>query len=99
MWCVKDLLERGKGEEDGSLAGTLHFFIVLFLLPFFLSSSFIVVQVSYFPTTVCALRTLKAELGCGMAPEQTTRAAELDSAWMVNGHFGVIQVAPPCSFA
>ena len=43
----------------------------------------------------CALRTLKAELGCGMAPDQTARAAA-DDQWQVNGKFGVIQVAPPC---
>jgi hypothetical protein len=54
-------------------------------------------QVSYFPTTLCALRTLKAELGCGMVPAQTARAAALDPAWMVNGRFGVIQVAPPAT--
>ena len=50
----------------------------------------------YFPTTLCALRTLKAELGCGMAPDQTARAAAADDQWQVNGKFGVIQVAPPC---
>jgi len=50
---------------------------------------------AYFPTTLCALRTLKAELGCGMRGEETARAAAQDASWMVNGRFGVIQVAPP----
>lgn len=51
--------------------------------------------VSYLPhVTVCALRTLKSELGCGMAKDATARAAAEDPAWMVSGRFGVIQVAP-----
>ena len=51
----------------------------------------------YFPTTLCALRTLKAELGCGMSNEQVERAAAADEKWQVNGKFGVIQVAPPAA--
>lgn len=47
--------------------------------------------VSYFPCPVCALRTLKAELGCGMDASETDRAAALDKDWMVNGRFGVVQ--------
>jgi Damage-control phosphatase ARMT1-like domain len=46
---------------------------------------------SYFPCPICALRTLKAEIGCGMIMEQTNRAAALDPNWMTNGRFGVIQ--------
>jgi len=45
---------------------------------------------AYFPCPVCALRTLKAEIGCGMAPEETERAAKADKNWMVNGRFGVV---------
>ena len=45
----------------------------------------------YFPVPVCALRTLKAEIGCGMDTTQTQRAAALDTHWMTNGRFGVIQ--------
>jgi Damage-control phosphatase ARMT1-like domain len=44
----------------------------------------------YFPCPVCALRTLKAEIGCGMEPDQVTRAKGLDDNWMVNGRFGVV---------
>ena len=44
----------------------------------------------YFPVPVCALRTLKAEIGCGMDMAQTQRAAALDTNWMTNGRFGVI---------
>lgn len=51
--------------------------------------------VSYFPAPVCALRTLKAELGCGMAPGRTAAAAAGDDQWMVNGRWGVIHFAPP----
>jgi hypothetical protein len=46
---------------------------------------------SYFPCPVCALRTLKAELGCGMDADQVERAKKLDDNWMVNGRFGVVQ--------
>lgn len=45
---------------------------------------------AYFPCPVCALRTLKAEIGCGMDPEQTGRAAKVDENWLVNGRFGVV---------
>lgn len=46
---------------------------------------------SYFPAPICALRTLKAELGCGMPPERTERAAREDKDWLVAGKYGVIQ--------
>lgn len=46
---------------------------------------------AYFPCPVCALRTLKAELGCGMDVDQIERAKRLDENWMVNGRFGVVQ--------
>lgn len=45
----------------------------------------------YFPSPVCALRTLKAELGCGMDPVQTQRAAREDDKWLVAGKYGVVQ--------
>ena len=51
---------------------------------------------AYFPCPVVALRTLKAELGCGMDAEQTKRAAQLDKDWMVNGRFGVVQFSKAC---
>jgi Damage-control phosphatase ARMT1-like domain len=44
----------------------------------------------YFPAPVCALRTLKAEIGCGMEASQVERAASLDANWMTNGRFGVV---------
>ena len=54
------------------------------------TASFQDVVGNYFPCPVCALRTLKAEIGCGMDPEQIERAKKLDDQWMVNGRFGVI---------
>mmetsp|Transcript_14082 Transcript_14082/g.44810 ORF Transcript_14082/g.44810 Transcript_14082/m.44810 type:complete len:248 (+) Transcript_14082:858-1601(+) len=45
----------------------------------------------YFPTAVVPLRTLKAELGCGMPKAETDRAAEEDDSWLVNGRYGVVQ--------
>lgn len=46
---------------------------------------------AYFPCPICALRTLKAELGCGMNAEQVEKAKALDDNWLVNGRFGVVQ--------
>ena len=37
----------------------------------------------------------KAELGCGMAPSATANARAADPQWMVNGKFGVVQLAFP----
>jgi Damage-control phosphatase ARMT1-like domain len=55
------------------------------------SSDFQQVVGCYFPCPVLALRTLKAELGCGMDEAQVERARQLDHNWLVNGRFGVIQ--------
>ena len=48
---------------------------------------------AYFPCPVCALRTLKAELGCGMDADQVEKAKALDDNWLVNGRFGVVHFA------
>ena len=44
----------------------------------------------YFPCPVCALRTLKAEVGCGMEKDKVQRAKTLDENWCTNGRFGVV---------
>eukprot|EP00535_Pseudo-nitzschia_heimii_P001389 CAMPEP_0197181938 /NCGR_PEP_ID=MMETSP1423-20130617/6062_1 /TAXON_ID=476441 /ORGANISM="Pseudo-nitzschia heimii, Strain UNC1101" /LENGTH=463 /DNA_ID=CAMNT_0042632285 /DNA_START=183 /DNA_END=1574 /DNA_ORIENTATION=- len=51
---------------------------------------------SYFPCPVCALRTLKAEIGCGMDADQIERARSLDDNWQTNGRFGVLQFGSGC---
>ena len=58
-----------------------------------LSAPFDEVVGHYFPSPVCALRTLKAEIGVGMDKVQVERAEKLDPSWMVNGRFGVVQFA------
>jgi len=51
----------------------------------------------YFPCPVCALRTLKAEIGCGMGVDQVEKARLLDpDDWMVNGRFGVVHYGTGC---
>ena len=45
---------------------------------------------AYFPCPVCALRTFKAEIGCGLDADQIERAKRLDDNWLVNGRFGVV---------
>lgn len=44
----------------------------------------------YFPCPVCALRTLKAEVGCGMEKDKVENAKSLDENWSTNGRFGVV---------
>jgi hypothetical protein len=44
----------------------------------------------YFPCPVCALRTLKAEVGCGMEKEKVENAKQTDENWCTSGRFGVV---------
>lgn len=48
---------------------------------------------SYWTQPVCALRTFKAEIGCGVSELDQQRALEADSKWMVSGKWGVVQLA------
>ncbi|KAJ8605800.1 hypothetical protein CTAYLR_000534 [Chrysophaeum taylorii] len=50
---------------------------------------------SYFPAPVVCLRTLKAELGCGMDPVKLKHAQTTDPNFFTNGKWGVIQFATP----
>jgi Uncharacterized conserved protein len=49
--------------------------------------------VSYFPAPLLALRTLKAEVTCGLAPEQVERLDNAHPDWLTSGEWGVIQFA------
>ncbi len=49
------------------------------------------IAAGYFPTTLVALRTLKAELIVGLKPGEAERFQAQDPAWRVNGKRGVIQ--------
>ena len=46
---------------------------------------------SYWPVPVCALRTFKAEIGCGIPAQSQQRALASDKKWMVSGKWGVVQ--------
>jgi len=48
--------------------------------------------VSYFPTAILALRTLKSEVVAGLKPEVIQEVAKSDSDWLTNGQWGVIQL-------
>jgi len=48
-----------------------------------------------FPAPVCALRALKAEVGCGMSGEIVAEMRAKDEQWLVNGKYGVIQFMNP----
>jgi hypothetical protein len=50
---------------------------------------------SYWKVPVCALRTFKAEIGCGVSVENEQRARAKDPCWMVSGQWGVIQLGGP----
>ena len=47
---------------------------------------------SYWPVPVCALRTFKAEIGCGVSVADQARAEKEDPDWKVSGKWGVVQV-------
>eukprot|EP01023_Acetabularia_acetabulum_P004685 TRINITY_DN1199_c2_g1_i2.p1 TRINITY_DN1199_c2_g1~~TRINITY_DN1199_c2_g1_i2.p1 ORF type:complete len:460 (-),score=80.07 TRINITY_DN1199_c2_g1_i2:385-1728(-) len=47
--------------------------------------------VNYFPSPICALRTLKAELGCGMPKKKLQHAKSIDDNYLISGKWGVIQ--------
>ena len=49
------------------------------------------VAAGYFPATLVALRTLKAELIVGLPPGAAERLQQQDPTWRVNGKRGVIQ--------
>ena len=46
---------------------------------------------SYWLVPICALRTLKAEVGCGINKEKQILAASEDKRWLVSGNWGVVQ--------
>jgi hypothetical protein len=46
---------------------------------------------SYWPVPVCALRTFKAEIGCGISVDAQRRAENADKNWKVSGRWGVVQ--------
>lgn len=47
--------------------------------------------VRYFPTSLLALRVLKAELALGLTPSQVSQLDQQDPDWKVNGRWAVIQ--------
>ena len=44
-----------------------------------------------FPGDVCALRTLKSGVCCGVSVAEQERARATDASWCTSGKFGVIQ--------
>ena len=92
MWKMPDKL-RGDMKSRCDLAfikGDANYRRLLGDLQWDFSAPFEDVVGHYFPCPVCALRTLKAELGCGMEKEKVENAKALDDQWLVNGRFGVV---------
>jgi len=92
MWNMpSDLREDMKSRCDlAFIKGDANYRRLLGDLEWDYSAPFEVVG-HYFPCPVCALRTLKAEVGCGMEKEKVENAKSLDDQWLVNGRFGVVQ--------
>lgn len=51
--------------------------------------------VNYMPAPLLALRVLKAEVVCGLAPGQAEELTRHDPRWRISGAYGVIQFAAP----
>lgn len=51
--------------------------------------------VCYLPAPMVALRTLKSEVVVGIKPEVVKQVTQLDSDWLTNGQWGVIQLVIP----
>lgn len=50
------------------------------------------IALNYFiPTNLCTLRTVKADLICGLTPGAAEKLFEKDPRWMATGQYGVIQ--------
>ena len=49
--------------------------------------------VSYLPTPTLFLRTCKSEVLAGLTMAQAARMAQIEEDWLVNGRWGVIQLA------
>lgn len=50
------------------------------------------IALNYFiPTNLCTLRTVKADLICGLTPGASEKLFEKDPRWMATGQYGVIQ--------
>jgi hypothetical protein len=47
----------------------------------------------YRPAPLAALRVLKSEVACGLAPEQPASLYKQDPDWLIDGRWGVIQFA------
>ena len=50
--------------------------------------------VDYFPVSLAALRSLKAELALGMSLDGIVEVHNQDSDWMINGRWAVVQFSP-----
>ncbi len=92
MWEMPDKLRNDmKSRCDlAFIKGDANYRRLLGDLEWDFSAPFEDVVGHYFPCPVCALRTLKAEVGCGMEKDKVENAKALDDQWLVNGRFGVV---------
>lgn len=57
-------------------------------------TEFVEVLQSFRPTNLCTLRTIKADLICGVSTEVCANISDRNPKWMETGEYGVIQFAP-----
>eukprot|EP00586_Coscinodiscus_wailesii_P012421 CAMPEP_0172509890 /NCGR_PEP_ID=MMETSP1066-20121228/224210_1 /TAXON_ID=671091 /ORGANISM="Coscinodiscus wailesii, Strain CCMP2513" /LENGTH=433 /DNA_ID=CAMNT_0013288601 /DNA_START=226 /DNA_END=1527 /DNA_ORIENTATION=- len=97
MWDMPQALRSDMSKSDLAIVkGDANYRRLLGDLEWDLvDASFQNVVGDYFPCPVLALRTLKAELGCGMVKEKVEWAKGRDDNWMVNGKYGVVHLGIP----
>lgn len=95
MWEMPQVLRQALGQSDLIISkGDANYRRLLGDREWAYTTPFAGI-VSYMPAPLLALRTLKAELACGLTEEQIARLNEEDADWLVNGRYGVIQFALP----
>lgn len=91
FWTMpEDVVAAVSGADAVILKGDANYRRLLGDLQWPLSTPFAEVA-GYMPAPTLALRTLKAELGCGMAEDRVAYAKAESDDWMVSGRFGVVQ--------
>lgn len=97
-----DAMQRSASELYADLAqshllifkGDLNYRKLLGDLNWKSDTKFADVLQSFRPTNVCALRTIKADLICGVAVDVCANISDRNPKWMETGEYGVIQFAP-----
>ncbi|XP_052872013.1 damage-control phosphatase ARMT1-like [Anopheles cruzii] len=98
FWHMKDiapsLYETLRGALLLIFKGDLNYRKLLGDFNFPYTTPFAEVLRGFRPTNLCTLRTVKADLICGLPDGLADELQRKDPTWMVTGEYGVIQFAP-----